>query len=148
LRKSPLSQAYLIFLLLRGAIHYCALGENIGNEQNKERPVIIVSSDTINSTSGNVLVAPLTETLKKKRKNGELVLTKDGKPVPKYSSHLFLFKDKYGFLADNSAIMTEEIKSVSKARLKNHRGTVTDPLDIQEERRTSLLLRGSSLWFT
>jgi mRNA interferase MazF len=116
--------------VVRGAVHYCLLGENIGNEQNEERPVIIVSRDLINSTSGNILVAPLSKTLKKKYKNGRLVQTKGGKPIPKFSSHVFLFKDKYTFLSYDSAVMTEEIKSVSKVRLKDHLGTITDKEDL------------------
>ncbi|WP_169449372.1 type II toxin-antitoxin system PemK/MazF family toxin, partial [Paenibacillus assamensis] len=69
--------------VVRGAIHYCALGQNIGNEQNEDRPVIIVSSDRINSTSGNVLVAPLSKTLKSKidRVTRKPVLTANGKPT-------------------------------------------------------------------
>ncbi|MBP2898804.1 type II toxin-antitoxin system PemK/MazF family toxin [Escherichia coli] len=118
--------------VVRGAIHFCQLGENIGNEQNEERPVIIISHNTINSTSGNVLIAPLSKSLKKKRnkQTGEIALTKDGKPIPKLSSQLFLFKDDYPFLTYDSAIMFEEIKSISKARLKDHIGTVTDSTDL------------------
>lgn len=119
--------------VVRGAVHYCSLGQNIGNEQNEDRPVIIVSSDRINSTSGNVLVAPLSKTLKPKldRETRQPVLTANGKPIPKFSSHTFLFKDKYDFLTYDSAVMTEEIKSVSKARLKDHLGTVNDPADLR-----------------
>lgn len=45
--------------IIRGAIFTCELGENIGTEQNGERPVLILSNDRINRTSGNVKVAPL-----------------------------------------------------------------------------------------
>lgn len=126
--------------VIRGAIHYCVLGENIGNEQNEERPVIVVSCDLINSTSGNVLVAPLSKTLKKKYKEGKIVLTKNNKPIPKLSSHLFLFKDNYSFLKYDSAVMTEEIKSVSKVRLKDHIGTIED---IKELNRLNVRVRWS-----
>jgi hypothetical protein len=36
--------------IVRGAIHVC----NLGLEQNKERPVLILSNDLANSIGGNV----------------------------------------------------------------------------------------------
>ena len=114
--------------MTRGAIHFCNFGENIGCEQNEERPVIIISNNTVNSTSGNVLVIPLTKNLKSKTnyKNGQAVLTKDGLPVPRFQSHYFLFKHKYEFLAFDSAAKTEEMTSVSKVRLKEHLGNLDE----------------------
>jgi len=50
---------------VKGSVHLCQLGENIGSEQGEERPVIIVSNDRINSTSPNVVIVPLSKTLKK-----------------------------------------------------------------------------------
>ncbi|GGA50349.1 type II toxin-antitoxin system PemK/MazF family toxin [Paenibacillus physcomitrellae] len=114
--------------MTRGAVHFCNFGENIGCEQNEERPVIIISNNTVNSTSGNVLVIPLTKNLKAKTnfKTGQAVLTKDGMPVPRFQSHYFLFKHKYDFLAFDSAAKTEETTSVSKVRLKEHLGNLDE----------------------
>lgn len=114
--------------MTRGAVHFCHFGENIGCEQNEERPVVIVSNNTVNSTSGNVLVVPLTKNLKIRTvpKTGEAVLTKDGKPIPRFQSHYFLFKSKYDFLAFDSAAKTEETTSVSKVRLKEHLGNLDE----------------------
>lgn len=118
---------------MRGAIQRCDLGDNIGNEKNELRPVFIVSCDLINSTSGNVVVIPLSKTLNKKRdrKTGKPILTKSGKPIPRLRSHLFLFKDKYNFLNVDSALLTDEMRSISKVRLKDHMGTITDAEDLQ-----------------
>ncbi len=114
--------------MTRGAIHFCHFGENIGCEQNEERPVVIVSNNTVNSTSGNVLVVPLTKNLKIRTvpKTGQAITTKDGKPIPRFQSHYFLFKDKYNFLAFDSAAKTEETTSVSKVRLKEHLGNLDE----------------------
>jgi len=104
--------------MVRGAIHICKLGENIGSEQNEERPVLIISNDLVNSTGGNVTVIPLTSRLTKK--------TVKGKEVPKYRSHYFLKKDDYDFLTYDSALKCEDITTVSKIRLGDYLGNVTD----------------------
>lgn len=118
--------------LVRGAVHLCQFGENIGSEQNEERPVIVISNDTINANSGNVLVIPLTKTLKKKKdRNGKVILTKTRLPIPRYDSHYFLFKKKYDFLDYDSAAKVEETTSVSKIRIGQHLGTIDDPKDLQ-----------------
>ncbi|AWB46020.1 MazF family transcriptional regulator [Paenibacillus sp. CAA11] len=114
--------------MVRGAVHFCNFGENIGCEQNEERPVVIISNNTVNSTSGNVLVIPLTKNLKSKTnfKTGQAVVTREGLPVPRFQSHYFLFKHKYDFLAYDSAAKTEETTSVSKIRLKEHLGNLDE----------------------
>lgn len=109
--------------MVRGAIHICTLGENIGSEQNEERPVLIISNDLVNSTGGNVTVIPLTSRLTKKKIKG-------GKEVPKYRSHYFLMRSKYSFLTYDSALKCEDITTVSKIRLGDHLGTISqDDLD-------------------
>lgn len=104
--------------MVRGAIHVCNLGENIGSEQNEERPVLIISNDLVNSTGGNVIVIPLTSRLTKK--------VVKGNEVPKYRSHYFLKKDYYKFLTYDSALKCEDITTVSKIRLGDHLGNVTE----------------------
>jgi mRNA interferase MazF len=111
--------------ILKGGIYFCQFGENVGNEQNEERPVLVVSNDLINQTSGNVLVIPLTKNIKTK------VHKKTGKTVPAFNSHYFLMTQKYGFLTYNSAVKTEETASVSKIRLANLLGLL-DPEDLNK----------------
>lgn len=117
--------------IIRGGVYMCELGENIGAEQGEYRPVIVVSNDQINSSSGNVSVVPLTKNLKKKA-----VFDKNGKIIkylnePRYNSHYFLFKSKYSFLDYDSAVLGEETKTVSKVRLKEHKGNI-DPEDMKK----------------
>lgn len=49
----------------RGEIYYCNLGENVGSEQSKNRPVIILQNDTGNQFGPTTIVAPITNTHKK-----------------------------------------------------------------------------------
>jgi mRNA interferase MazF len=109
--------------LVKGAIHLCELGENIGSEQSEERPVLIVSNNRINSSATNVKIIPLSKTLKKK-----VIKNRKGKEqtVPKVGTHYFLEKDKYTFLTYNSAAMAEGITTVSKIRLGKHLGNITE----------------------
>lgn len=99
---------------VRGAIHKAELGENIGTEQGEYRPIIIISNDLINSTSGNVLVLPLTKSLKFK--------IIDGKKVPKFRSNYFLFNEKYSFLEHDSAVLIQDARSISKVRIGGFKG--------------------------
>ncbi|MGL4373926.1 MAG: type II toxin-antitoxin system PemK/MazF family toxin [Turicibacter sp.] len=101
----------------KGAIMICDLGENIGSEQNKKRPVLVVSPNQINK-GNNVIVVPLSTKLKTKT-------NKNGKIVPRYSSHYFLQKQNYLFLEQDSAVKCENIRTVSKVRLGDYLGLVS-----------------------
>ncbi|WP_226530869.1 type II toxin-antitoxin system PemK/MazF family toxin [Metabacillus niabensis] len=114
--------------LVKGSVHLCELGENIGSEQSEERPVIIVSNDRINSTSTNVKIIPLSKTLKTKQVVNRKKRTIT---VPKVKTHFFLMKSKYKFLTYDSAAMAEGITTVSKVRLGKHLGSV-DPDDLEK----------------
>lgn len=113
---------------VKGAVHLCQLGENIGSEQSEERPVIIISNDRINSTSTNVMIVPLSKTLKTKE-----ITNRKGKKVkvPRVRTHFFLKKNKYTFLDYNSAAMVEGINTVSKVRIGKHLGNI-DPGDFEK----------------
>ena len=117
--------------LVRGGIYMCELGENIGSEQGSLRPVVVISNDLINRSSGNIFVVPLTKTLKKKIQIGadkKPVRDKDGKIIflnePKMQSHYFLRKQKYTFLQHDSAAMCEVSRAVSKIRISTHLGNI------------------------
>lgn len=111
--------------IVQGGIYLCELGENVGSEQNSDvgadRPVIVLSNNTINSTSPNVVVAPLSKTLK---------FAKDGKS-PRYRSNYFLMQSKYPFLTYDSAVKIEEIRALSKVRFGNQLGSV-DASDLEQ----------------
>lgn len=119
--------------LIRGGIYMCELGENIGNEQGELRPVLVISNDMINTTSGNVYVIPLTKNLKKKpQKDAQRNIMRDEEgnilflDEPKLKSHYFLKKSKYTFLGFDSAAMTEVSRAVSKIRIKTHLGNISN----------------------
>lgn len=109
--------------IIRGAIFTCELGENIGTEQNGERPVLVISNDWINRTSGSVKIAPLSTKLKTKT-----ITDRKGKTkiVPRLKTHYFLQKEVYPFLAQTSAVKLEELTTVNKVRLKQHIGNIND----------------------
>ena len=44
----------------RGQVYWCSLGMGVGSEERKKRPCIIVSTDSNNIGSSNVLAAPIT----------------------------------------------------------------------------------------
>jgi mRNA interferase MazF len=48
----------------RGQIYYCDFGENIGSEQCKKRPALIIQTDTLNRSGSTVIVAPITSQIK------------------------------------------------------------------------------------
>lgn len=118
---------------LKGSVYTCDLGENVGSEQNKRRPVLIVSNSSMNANNTNVTVLPLSTTLKTKR-------DKKGKLVPRYRTHYFLEKNKYSFLDGKSAAKAEHLTTVSKVRLIDHLG------DIDETDLARIMTRINSLF--
>lgn len=112
--------------IIRGGVYMCHLGDNVGDEHGKHRPVLVISNKLINTTSGNVTVVPLTTTLKKKVIRDNQTGRKQVLDTPRFRSHYFLKKNKYNFLDDTSATLGEETKTVSKVRLGAYKGTITD----------------------
>lgn len=96
----------------QGEVYFCEIGENIGHEQNKHRPVLVVSENRYNK-NGMVTIVPLTKTLKKNSKNG---------PVQK--THYFLKQANNLFLHNDSAVLCEHVKSVSVSRIDNYLGKI------------------------
>jgi len=115
----------------RGRIVNVKFGENIGFEKNSKRPAVVVSVDSSNQTSGNVIVAPLTT---KSRK------TASKRPFRLLKSQYLLKQEKYEGLAFDSIVQCEDIRSISKARLEDLLDTV-DEEDMQQiDRRLSYML--------
>lgn len=50
-------------IVYRGEIYWCYLGENIGNEENKKRPVVIIQNQKGNSHSPTIIIAPITNSV-------------------------------------------------------------------------------------
>lgn len=49
-------------VIKRGEVYMCHLGINIGSEECKERPCVIIQSNNGNETSSNTIIAPITHT--------------------------------------------------------------------------------------
>lgn len=97
----------------QGDIFICELGENIGHEQNKGRPVLILSNTRYNE-NGLATIAPLTSTIR----------ADDN--VLKIKTHYVLRKENYDFLENNSTVLVENIKTVSSVRLGNYIGNIEE----------------------
>ncbi|WP_186674020.1 type II toxin-antitoxin system PemK/MazF family toxin, partial [Sporosarcina sp. BP05] len=106
-------------------------GENVGFEKNLTRPSIIVSVDSSNQSSGNVLVIPMTKKTNK---------AKGSRPFRLLKSQYLLLKSNYTGLAFDSVVQCEDIRSVSKARLGDLLDTVTEE-DMKEiDKRLSYII--------
>ncbi|MGE7621674.1 type II toxin-antitoxin system PemK/MazF family toxin [Viridibacillus sp. NPDC096237] len=105
-----------------GEIFECFIGENIGEEQCKTRPVLILSKTFYNNNSTQVLIAPLSTTIKTKK------YTKGGNIKTRLSTrtHLLLKKDNFSFLKEDSVVKFEQIRSVSKVRFTNKLGSIDE----------------------
>lgn len=88
-------------VIKRGEVYYCDFGDNIGSEQNKIRPAIILQNDVGNLHSTTTIVAPITD-----------------EPKPELPTHVDI-----KLLKPNTAvrgeILIEQLRCVSKNRLLN-----------------------------
>lgn len=97
----------------RGEIWTCELGQNIGSEENKIRPVIIIQNDTGNKNSPTTIIAPISNRPKK------------------IAVHIELRESDYKLEEGEKnqvtgTILAEQIKVVSKVRLGRHIATVDE----------------------
>ena len=110
--------------IVQRGIYLATLGENIGGEMNtnpdynEERPVLVISNNIVNTNNSNVIIVPLTSTIKTVERNGKI--------VPRVRSHYILSKLKYQFLSNDSTIKTEQIRTVSKVRLSKMMGMIDE----------------------
>lgn len=101
----------------RGRIVNVNYGENIGFEKNEERPSVVVSVNSSNESSGNILVVPLT-----KKENKQ----KGGRPFRLLKSQYLLLNKHYTGLSYDSIVQCEDLRVVSKARLGDLLDTVME----------------------
>ena len=95
----------------RGDIYYADLSPVVGSEQGGIRPVLIVQNDVGNKYSPTVIAAAVTSQLNKS----------------KLPTHIELDAVKYG-LPKNSVILTEQIRTIDKKRLKEKIGHIDEEL--------------------
>ncbi|WP_413476568.1 type II toxin-antitoxin system PemK/MazF family toxin [Latilactobacillus fuchuensis] len=102
------------FYFKQKEIYYADLGVNVGYEENKIRPVIILSKNVLNK--GNVTVAPLTSMYRK---------TPDGGSVRKRIMYgqCYLKAKNYKNLNKDSIILLDQMRTISISRLRNYSDT-------------------------
>jgi len=107
---------------LRGEVWDVNLDPVIGHEQAGSRPALVLSVDLFNGGPADlVVVAPITRAGRKVR------------------WHVPLSPPEGGLTAD-SYIQCENVRSVSKNRLKRRRGRVSEPTMQQVEDRLRILM--------
>lgn len=95
---------------VRGGIYYADLGEAIGNEQAKTRPVVIVSNELNNTHANTVTTVPITSAVK------------TALPV-----HVTIpcVQNSYNG-EDTNIVLCEQIRTISKERIKNFIGILDE----------------------
>ena len=94
---------------LKGTIFYANLEPKIGSEQGGIRPVIIIQNDLGNKYSPTVITAAITSQTNK----------------TKLPTHIEIGENTSG-LKSNSVVLTEQIRTIDKSRLKEKIGHIDD----------------------
>ena len=93
----------------RGDIYYADLSPVVGSEQGGIRPVLIVQNNVGNRYSPTVIAAAITSQVNK----------------AKMPTHIELGARSFGLTKD-SIILTEQIRTLDKKRLREKMGTLDD----------------------
>ncbi|MBR3153097.1 MAG: type II toxin-antitoxin system PemK/MazF family toxin [Clostridia bacterium] len=96
-------------IVKRGDMFYADLSPVVGSEQGGIRPVLIIQNDTGNKYSPTVIAAAITS---QKTKN-------------KLPTHIEIGSSEGGLKSD-SIILTEQIRTIDKSRLKEKIGHIED----------------------
>ena len=102
----------------RGDMFYADLSPVIGSEQGGIRPVLIIQNDLGNKYSPTVIAAAITSQTNK----------------AKLPTHIELGGNTKG-LKSNSVILTEQIRTIDKSRLKEKIGHIDDMTIINKVNR-------------
>ncbi len=93
----------------RGDMYYADLSPVIGSEQGGIRPVLVIQNDVGNKHSPTVIVSAITSQQNKS----------------KLPTHIELGSQKLGLKSD-SVLLTEQIRTIDKSRLKEKIGHIDD----------------------
>ncbi len=96
-------------VIKRGDMFYADLSPVVGSEQGGTRPVLIIQNDTGNKYSPTVIAAAIT--------------SQTGKA--KLPTHIEIEAESIG-LKSNSIVLTEQIRTIDKSRLKEKIGHIED----------------------
>lgn len=103
-------------ILKRGDLISIDFGINVGREKSGIRPAVVLSDAVTNERSENIIVAPTTAYSNK---------IYEGR-VDLLPSQFILSKKFYRQLEKTSIVQLEDIRSVSKKRLNNFLGDLSD----------------------
>ncbi len=96
-------------VIKRGDMFYADLSPVVGSEQGGIRPVLVIQNNIGNKYSPTVIVSAITSQLNKN----------------KLPTHIELGSEEFG-LKENSIILTEQIRTIDKSRLKEKIGHIND----------------------
>ena len=96
-------------VIKRGDMFYADLSPVVGSEQGGIRPVLIIQNDMGNKHSPTVIAAAIT--------------SQTGKS--KLPTHIEIDSEEFGLKSD-SVILTEQIRTIDKSRLKEKIGHIDD----------------------
>ena len=96
-------------VIKRGDMFYADLSPVVGSEQGGVRPVLIIQNDTGNKYSPTVIAAAIT--------------SQTGKN--KLPTHIEIESNDVGLKSD-SVVLTEQIRTIDKSRLKEKIGHIDD----------------------
>ena len=96
-------------VIKRGDMFYADLSPVVGSEQGGIRPVLIIQNDTGNKYSPTVIAAAIT--------------SQTGKA--KLPTHIEISSSDNGLKSD-SVVLTEQIRTIDKSRLKERIGHIED----------------------
>ena len=96
-------------VIKRGDMFYADLSPVIGSEQGGIRPVLVIQNNVGNKYSPTVIVSAITSQLNKS----------------KLPTHIELESEEFGLKSD-SIILTEQIRTIDKSRLKEKIGHIND----------------------
>ena len=105
----------------RGDIYYADLSPVVGSEQGGIRPVLIIQNDVGNKYSPTVIAAAITSRINK----------------AKMPTHIELSAQDYG-LSKDSVILTEQIRTLDKKRLREKIGKLDDKLMLKVDEALSV----------
>ena len=96
-------------IIKRGDMYYADLSPVIGSEQGGIRPVLVIQNNTGNKYSPTVIVSAITSQMNK----------------TSLPTHIKLDSQEFGLKAD-SVVLTEQIRTIDKSRLKERIGHIDD----------------------
>ena len=102
-------------VIKRGDMFYADLSPVVGSEQGGIRPVLIIQNDVGNKHSPTVIAAAITSQTTKN----------------KLPTHIEINPEESGLKAD-SIVLTEQIRTIDKSRLKEKIGHINDERIINE----------------